>query len=75
MVDCSLAVSSIRSRCCLFTIVDVVVSLSVSGIHLVLDSDYIVLFLVCHRDTVWDNRAIDKNFRLEKSIATQNRTN
>ena len=40
----------------------------VSAIHLVMGSDHLISFLSFHRDTVWDSRAIDKKFRLEKSI-------
>ena len=38
-------------------------------------SDHLILLLSFHRDTVWDGRAIDKNFRLEKSIRARIRSN
>ena len=76
LVDCWLPTSIIQSRCRSFTIVNVVFSASVVlGNYWVLSSDHPILFLSFHRDTVWDGRATDKNFQLEKSIATQNRTN
>ena len=76
MIDGLLLTSIIRSHCQSFTIVDVGFSLSiVSRKYSVLSSDHLNLFLSFHRDTVWDGGAIDKNFRLEKSIATQKLTN
>ena len=76
LVDYSLAVSIICRRSRLLAMVDVVFSPSiVSGIHLVMGSDHLISFVSFHRDTVWDGRAIDKNFRLEKSIRARIRSN
>ena len=76
MVDCRLLFYVVRSRCRSFTIVDVVFSLPVvSGIHSVMGSDHLILLLSFHHDTVWDGRAIDKKFRLEKSIRARIRSN
>ena len=76
LVDFGLLFSIVRSRCRLFTIVDVIFSPSVvSGIYWVLSLDHLILFLSFHRDIVWDGRAIDKKFRLEKSIRARIRSN
>ena len=76
LIDSRLLFSIICSRCRSFTIVDVVVSLSVvSRIYWVLGTDHLILLLSFHRDTVWDGQATDKNSRLEKSIRARIRTN
>ena len=40
-----------------------------------MSADHLILLLSFHRDTVWDARAIDKKFRLEKSIRAKIRSN
>ena len=47
----------------------------VSGIHLVMSSDHLILVPSFHRDTVWGDWANDKKFRLEKSIRARIRSN
>ena len=75
LIDSWLLFSIVCSRCRLFTIVDVDFSISiVSGIHSVMGSDHLILFLSFHRDTVWCGRAIEnKTFWPEKSIDTPSR--